>query len=81
MSSQAAKDHAKLIEFLTSSVVLTEESDEAPKVSHHLLKPARDADLWTCPQLIPHPALIYADNRSNLTGDVPPIAECLRRVL
>jgi uncharacterized protein YbaA (DUF1428 family) len=36
---------------------------------------------WSCPQLIPHPVLIYADNRSNLTGDVPPIAECLRRVL
>jgi hypothetical protein len=36
---------------------------------------------WTCPQLIPHPVLIQADNRSNLTGDVPPMAECLRRVL
>ena len=36
---------------------------------------------WTCPQLIPHPVLNHADNRSNLTGDVPPIAECLRQVL
>ena len=53
MSSQAAKDHAKLIEFLTSSVVLTEESDEAPKVSHHLLKPARSTLTYACTNFTP----------------------------
>jgi len=42
---------------------------------------ARYAVDWTCPVLIPHPVLIQADFRSNLTGDSPPIAECLRRVL
>jgi Putative transposase of IS4/5 family (DUF4096) len=36
---------------------------------------------WSCHGIVPHPVLIQADNRSNLTGDVPPMAECLRRVL
>ena len=36
---------------------------------------------WTCPVLVPHPVLVSADIRSNLIGDVPPIAECRRRAL
>lgn len=53
MSSQAAKEHAKLIEFLRSSVVLTEDSDEAPKVSHQLLRPALSTLTYTCEAFTP----------------------------
>jgi len=53
MSSQAAKDHARLIEFLSSSIVLTEESDEAPKISHHLFKPALSTLTYFCAKFTP----------------------------
>jgi hypothetical protein len=75
------------------SQIIIHKTDQ-PKPVFHLLdtdalacKDLAEIDLagieadWTCPQLIPHPVLIQADNRSNLTGNVPPIAECLRRVL
>lgn len=48
MSSQAAKDHARLIEFLSSSITLTEENNETPKVSQHLLKPAFSTLTYSC---------------------------------
>ena len=53
MSSQAAKDHAKLIEFLSSSIVLTKESDEAVKVSHQLLKPTLSTLTYACTVFAP----------------------------
>lgn len=53
MSSQAAKDHAKLVEFLNSSIVLNEESDKTPKVSHHLLKPVLSTLTYTCTNFTP----------------------------
>lgn len=53
MSSKAAKDHANLIEFLSSSIVLTEEKDEVPKVSNHLLRPALSTLAYACVTFTP----------------------------
>lgn len=39
LSSQAAKDHAELIDFLNSTTPLDESSDKAVAISHQLLRP------------------------------------------
>jgi transposase, IS30 family len=57
------------------------EADNRQAIGHWEADYVLFSKYWTCPQLIPYPVLIHADNRSNLTGEVPPIAECLRRVL
>ena len=38
------------------------------------------AVLQRCAQLISHPVFIQADFRSNLTGEVPPVAACLEQL-
>lgn len=48
MSSQAAKDHASLIEFLNDSISLVSHSDEIPSLSHHLLKPIFSTLFYSC---------------------------------
>lgn len=53
MSSQAAKDHAKLIEFLNESVSLENPSDETPSLSHHLLKPVFSTLVFNCETFAP----------------------------
>ncbi len=53
MSSQAAKDHAKLVEFLKESVSLATPSDEIPNLSHHLLKPVFSTLVYKCDTFSP----------------------------
>ena len=37
--------------------------------------------IWSCHGLVPHPVLVYAVFRSNVMGDTPPVARCLRRLV
>lgn len=53
MSSQAAKDHAKFIEFLNESISLENPSDEMPNLSHHLLKPIFSTLVYKCEEFFP----------------------------
>jgi superfamily II DNA or RNA helicase len=53
MSSAAAREHAQLIEFLNQSETLGEALDDAPNVSHHLLRPVMSAITFRCPTFTP----------------------------
>lgn len=53
MSSQAAKEHAQLIEFLNASVSLGEVSEDSPNVSHHLLRPTLSTLTYSCSAFTP----------------------------
>jgi len=60
-SSQAAKEHADLIDFLNGSVPLSDTTDGAASVSHHLLRPTLSTLTYTCKTFSPkkfHEAIV-----------------------
>ncbi|WP_143828812.1 DEAD/DEAH box helicase [Dyadobacter fermentans] len=53
MSSEASRDHAQLVDFLNSSISLGEDREDAPSISHHLLRPVFSTLTYNCPAFSP----------------------------